>query len=122
MSKKFKLTAVSILCLVIYVCNDSKIIGRFQSTSPDGRWVASATTEQYSGPGTEGVIITVRLKRVGNVHPPSDVLVFEEKGGDPPSVAMYWQNPTHLIVSYRNSDLDFQAVKCGGVDISVQAL
>jgi hypothetical protein len=37
---------------------------------------------------------------------------------------MKWETPTHLAVTYdgRAASLEFQAVKCGTVDISVQDL
>ena len=37
---------------------------------------------------------------------------------------MKWETPTHLAVTYdgRAASLEFQAVKCGGVDISVRDL
>jgi hypothetical protein len=77
-------------------------------------------SDQHGGPGTAGVITTVRLKRAGNSQAPVDVLVFEQSGARSIDLKMSWSDPTHLNVSYRNADLDFQAVKCAGIVISTQ--
>ena len=99
---------------------DVKTTWTAQSLSPDKSWEASATSEQHGGPGTAGVITTVRLKRVGNTQNPVDVLVFEQSGNRPIDLKLGWSDPTHLNVSYRNAELDFQAVKCAGIIISTQ--
>jgi hypothetical protein len=118
--KKLALAPALLAFLMATGCQDVKITRKLESISPDHHWLATATTEQHSGPGTDGVIITVRLHRVGNLQPPVDSLVFEEPASGPASVEMNWQNPTSLTVKYRNADLDFQAVKCGGVSISAE--
>lgn len=115
--KKFTLAPVFLVCLAVTGCQDAQIVRKLESTSPDHHWIATATTERHSGPGTDGVIITVRLHRVGNWQPPVDILVLEETAAGPASVDMVWQSPASLTVKYRNADLDFQAVKCGGVSI-----
>jgi hypothetical protein len=116
------LGTIAIICLIGLVgCQqDVKTIWSAQSLSPDKSWEASATSEQHGGPGTAGVITTVRLKRVGNSQTPVDVLVFEQSGNRPIDLRMKWIDPTHFDVSYRNAGLDFQAVRCAGIIISTQ--
>jgi hypothetical protein len=118
--KKLILVPALFAFLLVTGCQDVQITKKIESISPDRHWVATATTEQHSGPGTDGVIITVRLHRVGNLQPPVDILVLEETAAGPASVDVKWQGPTSLTVKYRNADLDFQAVKCGGVSISAE--
>ena len=115
-------TCIAIVGLVALTgCQqDVKTTWSAQSLSPDKSWEANATSEQHGGPGTAGVITTVRLKRVGNSQAPVDVLVFEQSGNRPINLKMGWSDPTHLNVSYQNAGLDFQAVKCAGITISTQ--
>jgi hypothetical protein len=48
----------------------------------------------------------------------------EKNPSDTINLTMKWPSPSHLDVSYdgRAASLDFQAIKCGGVEISVHDL
>jgi hypothetical protein len=81
-----------------------------------------ARTDQYSGPGNAGLYTTVFLKHTKGPKDPIEVLLFTQ---DAKSIdlKMNWLTPSHLEVTYRQpARLDFQAVKCAGVDISVRDL
>jgi hypothetical protein len=81
-----------------------------------------ALTEQHSGPGNALLQTTVRLKHTKGPKEPIGVLLFTQ---DAKSIdlKMNWLTPSHLEVTYKQpAVIDFQAIKCGGVDISVRDL
>jgi hypothetical protein len=112
--------------LYMSCCRDSALIWSAESRSPDGRLLASAQTDQFSGPGTAHVGTTVFLKQIGGSRPPVEILEFSNDSAYPPgvtSVRMNWTTASHLEVMYQSgATLDFQAVKCFGIDISVRDL
>ena len=94
--KRMFVLAVS-LCALLSGCSNVATIWSTEVRSPDGRWLAMALTEQ-----------------------PIEVLLFTQ---DAKSIdlKMNWLTPSHLEVTYRQpAVIDFQAIKCGGVDISVR--
>jgi hypothetical protein len=94
--------------------------------SPDGQWLAAAATKQWSGAGTAYVATSVYLKWMGGSQPPIEILGFSNDSAYPSgitNVKMEWVTPKHLEVTYgSHAKLDFQAVKCNGIDISVRDL
>jgi hypothetical protein len=99
-----------------------------ESRSPDGYWLAVARSQQWSGPGNAYDATTVDLKRTNGSTPPTEILLFSHQY---PTIdlKMEWVTPTHLNVTYgerpragEHVSLDFQVVKCAGIDISVQNL
>ena len=112
------------LCALVFGCRDSAIIWSAESRSPDGHLLASARTEQFGGPGTAYVATTVYLKQIS--QPPVEILEFANDSAFPSGITevdMNWVNPTHLEVTYKgHATIDFQAVKCAGVDISLRDL
>jgi hypothetical protein len=105
-------------CCLAAACHDVKSTDTMRVVSPDKTWAATVTSDQHGGPGTAGVITTVRLVREGNPQSKIDILVFEQTGPNSTDLKLGWKDPTHLTVEYKNATLDFQAVKCAGVDIS----
>jgi len=62
------------------------------------------------------------MKRIKGPQEPIQILLFEQ---DAKSIdlKMNWLTPSHLEVTYKQpAVIDFQAIKCGGVDISVRDL
>jgi hypothetical protein len=109
-------------------CDDVATTWSAESRSPDGLWLATAQSQQWSGPGTAYDATTVYLKWIKGSQPPTQVLLFSHQYATM-SLNMEWLTPAHLEVTYgvsaRPGDhvkLDFQAVKCGDVDISVRDL
>ncbi len=105
---------VAACCLVL-----SATIWSAEKASPDDLWVANADTKQYGGPGTAAIITTVSLKRPKGSRAPINILVFEQQS-KLIDLALNWTDSTHLEVTYHNATIDFQAVRCGGVTISVK--
>ena len=118
-------TAMVASCVLFFGCRqDVQTIWSSEARSPDGHWLATAKTTQHFGPGTAGIETTVQLKFVSN--PPTEILVFSHDGNDTSrtiNLAMKWVTPTHLDLTYNGrASLDFQVVKCGGVEISVRVV
>lgn len=116
---------VFVVCVLVCGCQDVRTVWSAEARSPDGNWLATAHTEQHSGPGTAGAESFVYLKNPHNSSPPLLILGFshqEKNPSDAINLTMKWVSPTHLEVTYdgRTASLEFQAIKCGGVDISVQ--
>jgi hypothetical protein len=90
--------------------------------SPDGRWLAMAVTKQHSGPGNALLQTTVLLRRTKGSKEPIEIMLFtqDDKFID---LKLVWLTGSHLEVTYKQpATIDFQVVKCGGVDISVRDL
>ena len=112
-------TAV-LLCSLVSGCKDAATIWSTESNSPDGRWVAAAHTDQYGGPGTAGILSTVTLRQVKGRQDKIEVLQLSQDatGVD---IKLNWLTPTHLEITYKQpASVDFQAIKCGGIAISIR--
>jgi hypothetical protein len=118
---KVLLLSVSI-CILISGCRDVATIWTIEVLSPDGQWHAVARTDEYGGPGTAGLQTIVSLRASKGSQTPIQILLFtqNEKSID---LQMKWLSPSHLEVTYNgHPSLDFQAIKCAGIDISVRDL
>jgi hypothetical protein len=116
------------VCVSSSGCRDVPTTWSAEALSPDGRWLATARSQQWGGPGTAYDATTVSLKLNKGSQPPTQVLVFSHQYATM-NLRMEWVTPTHLEVAYGESgrpgdqvSLDFQAVKCAGIDISVRHL
>lgn len=105
-------------------CRDSAVILSAESPSPDGRYLARAKTEQFGGPGTAYVRTTVYLKQ--GRRPAVEILGLSNESAYPAGitrVGMNWLSPFRLELTYKGqATLDFEAVRCAGVDISVRGV
>jgi len=96
-----------------------------ESHSPDGKRVATAFTIEQSGFGTGGGGTDVYLNFTAGSQPKQLILAFSDGPSGPGGmyVGMKWLTPIRLELTYKGQrSLDFQAVKCYGVDISVRVL
>jgi hypothetical protein len=114
-----------VLCAWSLGCHqDVQTIWSAEVRSPDGHWLATAQTIQHFGPGAAGIETKVYLKFLSNT--PTQILEFFHDGNDASrtiNLTMKWATPSHLDVTYNGlASLDFQAVKCGGVEISVKVV
>ena len=101
----------------------SETIWSAESRSPDGKRVVSAFTIEQSGFGTGGGGTNVYLNWTTGSQPKLLILAFSDGPAGPGgmNVGMNWLTPTHLELTYKGQrPLDFQAVKCYGIDISVR--
>ena len=104
------------------IINDSAIIWSGESQSPDRHFVASAHTVPYGGLGTVAAQTTVYLKQRG--QSPVWILGLSYESVYPlgiTAVDMTWITPSHLSITYEgHATIDFQAVKCAGVEITIE--
>lgn len=110
------------ICLLFSGCgNNASPIWSGHKKSPDGHWIATAETIENAGFGSGDVETSVYVAQ--NSQPPIEILVFINDNGRPigvTSVELSWKTPSHLDVTYKaGARLDFQVVKCAGLDISV---
>jgi hypothetical protein len=111
--------AILIPWIVFAGCEDKATIWSTESRSPDGGWIAKARTDQWGGPGTAAVISSVSLQRTEGARNEIEVLELWQDSY-PIKLTLRWLTPTHLEVAYRGSArVDFQAIRCAGIDISV---
>jgi hypothetical protein len=113
-------------CVFLSGCQDKATIWSAASRSPDGNWLATAHTDQYGGPGTAAVQTVVYLKWIKGSESPVQILAFSYDSAYPlgvTGVKMNWINPARLDVGYKGpATIDFQTIKCAGIDISVRDL
>ena len=120
--RKLMISSILVVCAFVSGCKDSAVIWSSESQSPDKHFVASARTEQYGGLGTAAVITTVYLSQSG--HSPIEILSLSNESAYPSGITavnMTWIAPSHLSITYKgHATIEFQAVKCAGVEISVE--
>lgn len=120
--KGMLLLTITVCTLLTNCKNGGTTIWSSEARSPDGRWLAMAHTDQYSGPGNALLQTTVFLKHTKGPTDPIEVLLFTQDA-ESIDLKMNWLTSSHLEVTYKQSaEIDFQAIKCGGVDISVRDL
>lgn len=112
--------------LIVSGCHDSPTITwKSEQPSPDGHWVAVAHSEIIGNFGGQYDQTLVQLKEVGRQSPENTILILSHEYKDI-ILSMNWDTPSHLSIRYRESprpgdhvDINFQAIKCGNVTISV---
>jgi hypothetical protein len=130
MNKRTKF-AKSLLCVfarlistgaLVTGCRDVATIRTAESNSPDGKWIASVQTDQYGGAGTAGLQSDVTFRRAVGDKAKTEVLLLSQQT---PSVnlRLTWLTSSHLEITYdRPVEIDFQAIRFGGVEITVRDL
>lgn len=111
-----KPTLLAVAICLIAGCQDKSLIATSTKLSPDGAMVATAQTEGYGGPGTAAVITTVSLGNK-NGGRPADVLSIEQNDSRSDHIRLDWTNDRTLRIAVSDAQVDFQAVKSGGVTI-----
>jgi hypothetical protein len=111
-------------CLSTVGCHKGvETIWTAEIRSPDGQWLASARTDQTSGFGTDGAITAVYLQPSNRSRRPVQILSLSQNQNAQTSLIDLKMNcidRTHLDVTYKeHPNLDFQAVKYAGIEISV---
>ena len=116
------------VCALAFGCRNYDVIWQAESRSPDGYWLATAKEEQGGGFGNSYDSTRIYLKQITTSRPAVEILEFSigslASQSGKLNLAMKWESPTHLDVTYngRAATLDFQVVKCAGIDISVRDL
>lgn len=113
------------VCAFISGCRGSETLWSGEARSPDGNMIASARTVAQSGFGTGYVGTIVYLNWSKGSQRPIEILglSYASEASGATGVQMKWIDPTHLELIYDTPrNLDFQAAKCAGVDISVREI
>ena len=88
--------------------------------------MAAISTKQYGGPGTAGLITTVSLTRTRGDKSQVRILQLEQPNltlaSALKSVSLKWVDQSNLSLTYRGGDVDFQAIRCGDVNIKTEAI
>ena len=123
-SKRTSTLIIVGVCVLLSACRDNPtIISSAEVRSHDGRWIASTRTDQYSGPGNAGLYTTVELRRTSGQQSPTEILLFDQQETGEITLKVNWLTPTHLEIAYtKHPVIDFQVVKCAGIEISVRNL
>jgi hypothetical protein len=121
--------------VVLIACKptlDDLTVWKAQLPSPDGQWIAIASTIQNGGFGSGDIDTVVYLHRKGDKRAPEEILEFDggavahsyvldnvaNRGGGI-GLTMHWATPTHLVVTYQSHPtIDFQAVRLQDVAIT----
>ena len=127
--RKVMLFMIAALTILELGCQGPATLWLEQSRSPDGLWLATARGQQWSGPGNAYEATLVYLKWVKGSQPPIQILGFSDQDATTVHVKMEWVTPRHLNVIYAPSsgpndsvNVDFQAIKCADVEITIQKL
>jgi hypothetical protein len=102
--------------------NERNVTWKASSLSPNGHITAEAKTVENSGFGTGSIYTDVYLRQPE--QPPIMILGFDyDSSPNLPEihkVEMTWKSSDQLEVAYRgHATIDFQAIKCCGVAITV---
>jgi hypothetical protein len=110
------------LCLCTVACGDPDPDWKFERNSPDGSWVAEAKNIHTAGPGNAWDETYVTLRRSsGPNRDGTQVIELNTESIQTGGVELNWLGKRHLEVVYgKGSDVDFQAVKLGELEISLR--
>lgn len=118
------LVLVMISFLALAGCSDRSTVWSGRVESPDGRWIVIANSSVYGGPGTASADTSVYLQpRRGGAR----LLVLEIDNGQNSApfsgaIRIIWKDADHLDLEQEGyGAIDFQAVRCYGIDISLNA-
>ena len=124
---KFPLGSIALaflLCIALSSCGSTTVTWSSDLKSPDGKYIAHGRTKIMTGPGIDGGGTTVDLNWTTGSQKPMDILILPdgpESIGEPSVLKMVWIDPTHLELQYMGNEVPiFQAVRCEGVEISLQ--
>jgi hypothetical protein len=112
------------LCLLMTSCKNTERTWSAQAKSPDGKYVVTAETLRPGGWGTGAPAqTTVDLNYTSGHQSSSEILTFVDGPEEPDgmNVGIKWLSPTQLELTCKgHPTIEFQAVKCRGVDISTR--
>jgi hypothetical protein len=113
------------LAMLLAGCKSDKPNWFAEVRSPDGALIATATTWEQGGLGTDTNQTVVDLNFAGGSQKPTIVAIFDDKvdGSVDTKVGMKWMNPRHLELTYTGERvINFLASRCDGVDISLEKI
>lgn len=115
-------------CFLTTGCEGPRTTWSTESRSPDGHWLATAQSQQWSGPGNAYDATRVYLAPVVASRARTKILLFFHQFPTM-NLEIRWSTPTHLDVTYAASatpgdhvSLDFEVVKFSGIEISAREI
>lgn len=116
---------ILVVCVVVCGCKSSQTIWSAEVRSPDGKMIATGRAFANGGFGISGAPATfVYLNWTTGSQKPTEILCLgdESDTADGAAVGVNWLTPTHLELTYKGKrqNIDFQAVKFAGIDISLR--
>jgi hypothetical protein len=113
---------VALTCCALLPGCRSAPVWSGEAKSPDGKAIATASTSQERGFLSGGAQTTVYLNWPVGSQTRTLILAYSDgPTAEDMAVEMKWLTPTHLELSYSgHRSLDFQAVKCNGIDITTR--
>jgi hypothetical protein len=112
--------ALAALSITLVGCGP-KLVWSTTAVSPDGKWIAGARTQMWSGPGIGTVGSSVYLVRA-HASDPRDVVDYLE-GAKSPRPQIEWRSANDLVVRVPSpADLNLQVVKFADIRISVEPI
>jgi hypothetical protein len=109
------------LCMTLLGCGP-KTVWSTTAVSPDGKWIAGARAQMWSGPGIGTVGSSVYLLRARDSRDPRDVVGYLE-GAESPRPQIEWRSANDLVVRVPNpANLNLQVVKFADIRISVEPI
>jgi hypothetical protein len=117
----FGLVVLALMSVTLLGCGP-KTVWSTQVVSPDGRWIAGARTEVWSGPGVGTVESTIYLARSDKPRDFTDVISYPENPANPhPQIT--WESDDELVVRVPNpTTVDLQMIKLANIRIRLEAL
>jgi hypothetical protein len=123
---RFVLRSGALVVLLFFLstvsCRNTERTWSAEAKSPDGRYVVTAETLRPGGWGTGAPAqTTVDLNYTSGHQGSAEIFTFVGGPDEPDgmNVGIKWLSPTQLELTYKgNPTIEFQAMKCRGVDIS----
>lgn len=121
--------AISVLllcaCTLAPSCERSQVIWSSEARSPDGKMIATARAYANGGLGISGSPSTfVYLNWTAGSQSPTEILSLDDQSDktEEKEVGMTWLAPNRLELTFtgERQSIEFQAVKCDGIDISAR--
>jgi hypothetical protein len=111
------------VCLALSACEGPRTTWSAESRSPNGRMIATARADETSGIGTGDPGTSVYLDWTSGSQPTTIILSLLPPQRGITKVGMNWLASRHLELTYSGDvTVDFQAIRCHGVEISVRVL
>jgi hypothetical protein len=118
---------ISVNCLLLASCSgDVETEWSSEVKSPDGIWLAIGRTDRHGGPGNAAVVTGIFIAPASDHHDEHLIFnFFDGVSNDPDGIhlVMKWLTPSHLQINLnRLPDVNYQVIKYGNIEISVQAV
>lgn len=112
------------LFLSLFGCESpTQIVWSEEVPSPDGHWIASARTDQTSGPGINACGTGIYLKHISDSGEGQLVLGFANDvvmGKQVTTLNLVWLNPSHLRVTFNKiPEFNVRNNNFGDIEITV---